>query len=524
MISKINSSAILGLDGIQIEIEVDIAPGLAAITVVGLPDTAVQESKERIKSAIKNSGFKFPHSRITINLAPADIKKEGPSYDLPIAIGVMAASGQLPKVNLQDSLFAGELALNGAVRHISGALPMAMFAASRGFKKLYIPKINALEAGLIGGVEIIPIENFSEVINHLIGKKKIAPFKPEAKAFFKQASGSDSDMAFIKGQEHVKRALEIAASGAHNVIMSGPPGAGKTLLARAIRSIMPPMDESEIIEVTKIYSIAGVLNSSNPFISERPFRSPHHSASTIALVGGGQYPKPGEISLAHRGVLFLDELPEFPRPLLESLRQPLEDGIVNIARAQGALTFPAKFSLVASMNPCPCGYFGNPHHECRCSMSQIGKYQKKISGPLLDRIDLFIDVPEVKQESLTSDDLGESSEKILKRVIAARAIQAKRFSAIRFLANRQESVSGRKNFPANTNSEMTPEMLKKLAHLDKKAEEILKQALSQFHLSARSYHRLIKIGRTIADLSASEDVKAEHIAEALQYRPKAPYR
>lgn len=508
MISKINSSAILGLDGIQIEAEVDINPGLAAITVVGLPDAAVQESKERIKSAIKNSGFKFPHSRITINLAPADIKKEGPSYDLPIAIGVMAASSQLPGIDLRDSIFAGELALNGAVRHISGVLPMAMFAASRGFKKLYVPKVNALEASLISGVEIIPVENFGQLIAHLLGKSKIASFK--SKGFFsdKKSQRDDFDMAFVKGQEHVKRALEIAASGAHNIIMSGPPGAGKTLLARSIRSIMPPMSEKEIIEVTKIYSIAGVLSAANPFISERPFRSPHHSASNIALVGGGQFPKPGEISLAHRGVLFLDELPEFPRTLLESLRQPLEDGVVNIARAQGALTFPAKFSLVASMNPCPCGYFGNPHHECKCNLNQISKYQKKISGPLLDRIDLFIEVPEVKHESLTADALGEPSDKIRSRVMAARRIQEKRF----------------KNLSANTNAEMTPEMLKKFCRLEEKAEEILNQALRQFHLSARAYHRLIKIGRTIADLAASDNIRVEHVAEALQYRAKGQDR
>lgn len=508
MISKINSSAIFGLDGIQIEAEVDINPGLAAITVVGLPDAAVQESKERIKSAIKNSGFKFPHSRITINLAPADIKKEGPAYDLPIALGVMASSGQLLKADLKDSLFAGELALNGAVRHISGVLPMAMFAASHGFKKLYIPRVNALEASLISGVDIMPVENFGQLIGHLTGKTKITPYK--SKGFFadKKAAPMECDMAFIKGQEHVKRALEIAASGAHNIIMSGPPGSGKTLLARSIGSIMPPMSEGEIIEVTKIYSIAGVLSASNPFISERPFRSPHHSASTIALVGGGQFPKPGEISLAHRGVLFLDELPEFPRLLLESLRQPLEDGIVNIARAQGALSFPAKFSLIASMNPCPCGYFGNPYHECKCSLNQINKYQKKISGPLLDRIDLFIEVPEVKHESLTGDALGESSEKIRQRVIAAREIQNKRFAGLAI----------------KTNSEMTPEMLKKLCRLEEKAAEILNQALGQFHLSARSYHRLIKIGRTIADLAASEDIRAEHIAEALQYRAKTQDR
>lgn len=504
MISKINSSAILGLDGIPIEIEVDIAPGLAAITVVGLPDTAVQESKERIKSAIKNSGFKFPHSRITINLAPADIRKEGPSYDLPIAIGVMLASGQLPKIDVKDSLFAGELALNGSIRHISGILPMALHAAAHGYKKLYIPKVNAIEASLISGIEIIPLENFGQLISHLLGKSKIEPFKSKIALSGKKSEHTECDMAFIKGQEHVKRALEIAASGAHNIIMSGPPGAGKTLLARSIRSIMPPMSEQEIIEVTKIYSIAGILSASNPFISERPFRSPHHSASTIALVGGGQFPKPGEISLAHRGVLFLDELPEFPRPLLESLRQPLEDGVVHIARAQGALSLPAKFSLVASMNPCPCGYYGNPHHECRCSLSQINKYQKKISGPLLDRIDLFIDVPEVKHESLTADTVGESSEKILNRVIAAREIQRKRFT----------------NFKTKTNSEMTPEMIKKLCRLEDKASAILNQALSQFHLSARSYHRLIKISRTIADLAHSETIKADHIAESLQYRTK----
>jgi len=507
MISKINSSAILGLDGIQIEAEVDIAPGLAAITVVGLPDAAVQESKERIKSAIKNSGFKFPHSRITINLAPADIKKEGPSYDLPIAVGVMAASGQLDKIKLADSVFVGELALNGALRHVAGVLPIAIFAKSKGLKKLYIPKINALEASLISGLEIYPVENFQQLVMHLIGKAKINPYRAP-KFSFKQKIKTDIDMAFIKGQAHAKRALEIAASGAHNVIMSGPPGSGKTLLARSMPSIMPPLNEKEAIEVIKIYSISGTLSSADPFQIERPFRSPHHSASAIALVGGGQFPRPGEISLAHRGILFLDELPEFPRQLLESLRQPLEDGMVTISRAQGSLNFPAKFSLIASMNPCPCGFFGNPHHECRCSFSQINKYQKKISGPLLDRVDLFVEVPEVKTESLASNALEESSEKIRERVMRARSIQEKRFA--------NEKIS--------TNSEMTPEMLKKFSKLEEDALAILSNATAQFHLSARSYHRVLKIARTIADLAGSDRIKAEHVAEALQYRVKAQER
>ena len=503
MLSKINSCAVIGLDCEPVEVELDISPGLGAITVVGLPDTAVQESKERVRSAVKNSGYIYPATRVTINLAPADIKKEGPAYDLPIAVGVLVATEQL-NADLADSLFVGELALNGQLRHTNGILPIAIYAKQKGYQKLFVPKVNEYEASLVEGVDIIPVENLLQLTDHLNGVKIISPAKVHDIDELDEQVDFSVDMAYVKGQEHVKRALEIAASGGHNVLMSGPPGTGKTLLARTVPTILPKMTKEEALEVTKIYSIAGMLPSGKPLISIRPFRTPHHSASAPSLVGGGQFPKPGEISLAHRGVLFLDELPEFPRGNLESLRQPLEDGVITISRAQGTLTFPAKFSLIASMNPCPCGYLSDPDRDCSCSPSQVIKYQKKISGPLIDRIDLHIEVPRIKFEKLSTDDLAESSKSIRARVEKAREIQQERFKDKKIISN----------------SEMSSQEVKDFCKIEEETLNILKTAISQFNLSARSYYKILKLARTIADLEEKEKIASAHVAEALQYRPR----
>lgn len=503
MLSKTNSCAVIGLDCAGVEVEVDISPGLGNIIVVGLPDTAVQESKERVKSAIKNSGANYPTTRITINLAPADIKKEGPAYDLPIAMGILSATRQIEN-DLRKSVFVGELALDGTLRHTNGILPITLFAKEKGYERIFVPKVDEFEAGLVEGIEIIPVKTLTQLVAFLKGKERIEPVKPVELTRTKSETKNSIDMAFIKGQEHVKRALEIAASGGHNMLMSGPPGTGKTLLARAAATIMPQMTKEEALEVTKIYSVAGLLPGNKPLITARPFRTPHHSASAPALVGGGAFPRPGEISLSHRGVLFLDELPEFPRTILENLRQPLEDGIVTISRAQGTLTFPAQFTLIASMNPCPCGYLNDPDHDCTCSPSQIIKYQKKISGPLLDRIDLYIEVPRIKFDKLSSEELEESSEEIQKRVEKARSIQKERFQDKKLVSN----------------SEMNSQVVKEFCQINQDALNLLKTAVSQFNLSARSYYKILKVSRTIADLEEKEQIESSHIAEALQYRPK----
>ncbi len=503
MLSKINSCAVIGLDCELVEVEMDISPGLGNITVVGLPDAAVQESKERVRAAIKNSGFKYPTTRITINLAPADIKKAGPAYDLPIAIGLLKASKQI-ETDINESLFVGELSLDGKLRHTNGILPIAIYAKQKGYKNLYVPKINEYEASLVGGVNIIPVENLLQLFEHLNGIKIIEPAKVHDLEDIEEIENFSVDFAYIKGQEHIKRALEIAASGGHNVLMSGPPGTGKTLLARAVPTILPKMTKEEALEVTKIYSIAGLLPSDKPLMRTRPFRTPHHSATAPSLVGGGQFPKPGEISLAHRGVLFLDELPEFPRAILENLRQPLEDGVVTIGRAQSTLTFPAKFSLVASMNPCPCGYASDPDRDCSCSPTQIIKYQKKISGPLLDRIDLHIEVPRIKFEKLSDENLAESSKSIRERVEKARKIQQERFADKKIL----------------TNSEMSSQDVKGFCKTDEQTIELLKTAVNQFQMSARSFYKILKLARTIADLEGKNNIESSHVAEALQYRPR----
>jgi magnesium chelatase family protein len=502
MFLKLNSAAVVGLDCMPVEVEVDITKGQTNFGIVGLADASIKEAKDRIHSALKNSGFTYPFNfRILVNLAPADFNKEGAAYDLPMAVGIIAISHSLD-FDLSDSLIIGELALDGAVRHVTGILPLAIFAKQKGLKKMYVPEADAKEACLVEGLEIYPVKHLKQIIDHLTGQEQITVsstslLEPEQNHFH-----YEHDFAYIKGQSFAKRALEIAASGSHNILMSGPPGSGKTLLARTFPSILPVLTTNEILEVTKIYSVAGLLHQS--VVTTRPFRSPHHTASGAALVGGGRFPRPGEISLAHRGVLFLDEFPEFPRFVIENLRQPLEDGVITVSRVQGSIVFPARFILVASQNPCPCGYATDQDHPCSCTPVQISRYQKKISGPLLDRIDLHVEVPRVNFEKLASTELAESSEKIRGRVEEARKIQTLRF----------------KNTSIKTNSEMTNKELREFCQLDESCINLLRSAVEQLHLSARSYNRILKLARTIADLAHQESIQLEHIAEALQFRTK----
>jgi len=508
MLAKVYSAALVGLKAQPIEVEVDLSTGLHSFHIVGLPDQAVNESKERVSSAIKNSGASPPeHSRrrVIVNLAPAHLKKQGPAYDLPMAVAFLLASNQINAENLEDKLFLGELSLEGKLRRVNGLLAVALMAKEERFQTLFVPQENAQEAALIKGLEIIPVKSLSQLVVHLKGEE-IIPSCPHLKIKqFKQVRESLSDMAYIKGQEQAKRALEIAAAGAHNLLMHGPPGAGKTLLARSFSSILPSLTIEEALEVTMIFSVAGHLPDNQPLMTERPFRSPHHTASAVSLIGGGSYPRPGEITLAHRGVLFLDEFPEFSRPVLESLRQPLEDGLVMISRASGSLTFPAKFILIGAMNPCPCGKLGDPQQQCICLPAQVSKYQRKISGPLLDRIDLHIEVPRLTYEKLASQKVAESSKIIKERIQKARQIQRKRFF------NEKDMF---------TNSEMALEQIKKYCRIDLASQSLLRSAMSQLHLSARSYFHLLKLARTIADLAGLEHIQPAHLAEAIQYRPK----
>jgi magnesium chelatase family protein len=505
MLAKVNSSAVSGLDAVAIEVEIDIASqGLPSFTIVGLPDKAVEEARERVRSAIKNSGADFPPKRITVNLAPADLQKEGPSYDLPIALGVLLASGQVT-ASISDALFIGELSLDGRLRHINGILPQVMLAKEKNLKRIFLPAINAKEAAIIDDIEIYPVATLLELFYHLTGKMLLLPQPHIDVSEYLESKFFEFDMADIKGQDMAKRALEIAAAGGHNILLKGPPGAGKTLLARTLPSILPKLTFDEALEVTKIYSISGLLEN-KALVTTRPFRSPHHTTSHIGLIGGSATPKPGEISLAHRGVLFLDEFPEFPRHVLEALRQPLEDGTVSISRAHGRVTFPSKCMVVAAQNPCPCGFLGDPKHSCTCLPGQISRYQKKISGPMLDRIDIHIDLPAVPVEKLSenSQSNAESSESIRKRVQQARDTQTKRFA--------KKKVT--------TNAEMSTKDLKEFCELSDDCITLLRKAVTTLNLSARSYHRTIKLARTIADLSMSEQIEVAHIAEALQYRPR----
>lgn len=500
MFIKLPSAAVMGLDCVPVTVEVDIHKGQTHFAIVGLPDASIKESKDRLYAALKNSNFTYPFNfRVLVNLAPADTQKEGSIYDLAMAVGMVALSHEF-HIEVDDSLIVGELGLDGSVRHIPGVLSLALYARSAGIKKIFVPEDDAAEAALVDGLTIYPVKTLTQLIEHLIGGKEISPYQNQSTR--ENSECYPMDMAYVKGQEFVKRALEIAASGAHNILMSGPPGSGKTLLARTLPSILPRLSDDEALEVTKIYSVAGLLGKS--VMRERPFRSPHHTASGVALVGGGRIPHPGEISLAHRGVLFLDEFPEFPRFVIESLRQPLEDGVITVSRAEGTWSFPARFILVASQNPCPCGYQSDPEHTCTCSPSQLVRYQKKISGPLLDRIDLHVEVPRVQFEKLSNEELAEPSSKIRQRVEVARGVQAERFN----------------DLPIHTNSEMGTKEIREFCKLDADSVELLKSAVTRMHLSARAYNRILKLSRTIADLAGSEKIQLEHLAEALQFRAR----
>ena len=501
MIAQVNSTALLGIDGYIVDVESDISNGLPAFDIVGLPDASVKESKERIRAAIKNSGLVMPSKRITVNLAPADIKKEGAHFDLPIAVGILSASEQLPKLS-KPSIFLGELSLNGDLRRINGVLPMVISAYQRGITTVYLPEENAKEAAVIEGMTVYGAKSLKDIVLHITNQKKIERHSIGETEKLSREKIREFDFKDVKGQPFVKRALEIAAAGGHNILMIGPPGSGKTMIAQRIPSILPDMSFEEALEVTKIHSIAGMVSGESPIITKRPFRHPHHTVSSVGLSGGGSNPRPGEISLSHNGVLFLDELPEFRRDALEAMRQPLEDGEVTITRAGGTVTYPCSVMLVASMNPCPCGYYGDPTHECSCSQTQIMKYIGKISGPLLDRIHLHIEVPQVKYEELENKALGESSAEIKKRVNAARQKQLLRY--------------GTKG--VYSNSQLTVELMNKYCSLDEEANELLKQAFEALGLSARAHNRILKVARTIADLAGEENIKAVHIAEAIQYR------
>ncbi len=508
MLAIVNTCAVIGLDGHVVEVQTDFNPraALPSFNLVGLPGAAVRESKDRARSAIRNSGLRFPNKAYVVNLSPADIHKHGPSYDLAIAIGVLGATDQIPLHALDRAMFIGELSLDGSIRHVKGVLPMVYTAMQQGMDTVFVPEADAAEAALIQGISVIPVRSVGQLVEHLYQLNPIDPVKAELDGQVSEEILADGveDFADIRGQEHVKRALEVAAAGNHNILMSGPPGAGKSLQARALAGILPKLSLEEALEVTRIYSIVDMLLQDEPLVRRRPFRAPHHTISQVGLVGGGSIPKPGEISLAHRGVLFLDEINEHSSKVLEVLRQPIEDKIVTISRAKGSIAFPANFLLVGARNPCPCGFYGDPLQDCRCTPNQIQRYQSRISGPILDRIDIHVDVPRVDFDKLLGDARAESTLDIRQRVEGARRRQTARF----------------KEHPGLfANADMTVSEIDDYCALDAEARQILMLSVRKLQLSARSYHRVLKLSRTIADLDASDGIKVPHVAEALQYRP-----